>query len=405
MLDNFLTSGHAFNEHQNLLRYRILFFNIILLSLTFFMLIISINIYLNAPQEAWNQVELNLFSIAILLIIMALLRVNLNFYIYLATAMMILSEFVIAKGVVLVPSDNFVLNWFLIGQVIAFSLIGNRGGVIYSIVALMIVVYLFNHDNIPYLNSLSIITYIIQTFLVGAISYFFTLKITRTQEILVQQHKGLDDIVQERTREIESLLKELEAGQTEVLITVASILEGKSKETALHLKRVAEYSAILAKHYGLPQSDIDLLMQTSPMHDVGKVGIPDQILHKSGKLSETEYEIMKIHTKVGFDMFKESESKLLKASGEIAYTHHEKFDGSGYPRGLQAEEIPLFGRIVAVADVFDALGTARMYKEPWSDESIFDYLKEQRSKHFDPKLIDLFFKHLDEILAVRTRLS
>jgi len=137
------------------------------------------------------------------------------------------------------------------------------------------------------------------------------------------------------------------------------------------------------------------------MHDIGKIGIPDAILNKPGKYTPEEFEIMKKHTQIGYDMLKDSDKPLLQASAIIAYHHQEKFDGSGYPQQLKGEEIHIFGRITAVADVFDALGSQRVYKKAWSDEDIFKLLKNQSGKHFDPVLIDIFFNNIDEFLKIR----
>ncbi len=141
------------------------------------------------------------------------------------------------------------------------------------------------------------------------------------------------------------------------------------------------------------------------MHDIGKVGVPDSILNKPGKLTQDEWIIMQKHTDLGYEIFKNSQRTLLKTAAIIAHEHHEKYDGTGYPRGLSGEDIHIYGRITAVADVFDALGSERCYKKAWPDEKIFALLREERGKHFDPKLIDIFFEHLDEFLEVRDKYS
>jgi len=193
--------------------------------------------------------------------------------------------------------------------------------------------------------------------------------------------------------------------QKEVVLTMGAIGETRSKETGQHVKRVAEYSYMLAKLYGLDEDEANLLKQSSPMHDIGKVGIPDSILKKPGKLTNEEFEVMKTHSQIGYDMLKYSDRPILKASAQIALTHHEKYDGSGYPNQIVGEDIPIFGRITAIADVFDALGQDRVYKKAWALEDIMNLFKEQRAKHFDPVLIDLFFENLDSFLEVRNRLK
>jgi len=197
--------------------------------------------------------------------------------------------------------------------------------------------------------------------------------------------------------------KEIEETQKDVVFTMGAIGETRSKETGNHVKRVAEYSKILALYYGLDEVKAELLKMASPMHDIGKVGIPDAILNKPGKLDDEEWVIMKSHAVLGYDMLKNSKREILKTAAIVAYTHHEKWDGSGYPKGLRGEEIDICGRITAVADVFDALGSDRCYKKAWDDEKIFSLLKDQSGKHFDPKLIEIFFEHLDEFLAIRDK--
>ena len=197
------------------------------------------------------------------------------------------------------------------------------------------------------------------------------------------------------------LTTEIEETQKEVVFTMGSIGESRSKETGNHVKRVAEYSKILALAYGMDEKEAELLKQASPMHDIGKIAIPDAILKKPGRFDENEREIMNTHAELGYHMIKQSKRALLKTAAIVAYEHHEKYDGTGYPRGLKGDEIHIYGRITALADVFDALGSDRVYKKAWDDERVFKLLKEERGKHFDPKLIDLFFENLEEILKVR----
>lgn len=209
------------------------------------------------------------------------------------------------------------------------------------------------------------------------------------------------DELQDKLAEVEALQREIEETQKEVVFTMGAIGESRSKETGNHVKRVADYSKLFALYYGLDESESELLKQASPMHDIGKVGIPDAVLNKPGRLNEAERTIMDTHAEIGFEMLKMSNRKLLKAAATVAYEHHEKWDGTGYPRGLKEKEIHIYGRITAIADVFDALGSDRCYKKAWVDEKIFTLLKEERAKHFDPTLVDIFFEHLDEFLAIR----
>jgi len=148
-----------------------------------------------------------------------------------------------------------------------------------------------------------------------------------------------------------------------------------------------------------------LMGHASAMHDIGKLAIPDSILQKPAKLSEEEFRSMQEHAVYGYDMLRHSQRPLLKAAATIAHEHHEKYDGSGYPRGIKGDNIHIYGRILALADVFDALGSNRVYKKAWEDERIFALLREESGKHFDPKLIDIFFDHMDDFLKIRERFS
>jgi len=198
-----------------------------------------------------------------------------------------------------------------------------------------------------------------------------------------------------------NLNKEILATQREVISTMGAIGETRSRETGAHVKRVAEYSKFLALIVGLSSEEAEELKMASPMHDIGKVGIPDSILNKPGKLTDDEFVIMKTHAELGYDMLKNSNQKLLRAAATVAHEHHERWDGSGYPNGISGTDIHIYGRITALADVFDALGHDRVYKKAWNLEDIYELIKRERGKHFDPMLVDLFFKHLDEFLAIK----
>lgn len=197
------------------------------------------------------------------------------------------------------------------------------------------------------------------------------------------------------------LTAEIQETQKEVVFRMGAIGESRSKETGNHVKRVAEYSKLFALKYGLSESEAELLKQASPMHDIGKVAIPDNILNKNGRFNDDERKIMDTHAQLGYDILKNSERSLLQAAAIVAYEHHEKYDGTGYPRGLKAEDIHIYGRITALADVFDALGSDRVYKKAWDDERILDLFKKERGKHFDPKLIDIFFENMEQFFAIR----
>jgi len=213
----------------------------------------------------------------------------------------------------------------------------------------------------------------------------------------------LEERVEEGIKEIKGLNQEIVDTQKEVVFTMGAIGESRSKETGNHVKRVAQYSYILAKNYGLSQHQCDVLREASPMHDIGKIGIPDAVLNKPGRFNDEERAVIETHTALGYEMLKHSKRELLLAAATVSYEHHEKWNGTGYPRGLKEEEIHIYGRITALADVFDALGSDRVYKKAWDDERIFTMFKEERAEHFDPKVVDCFFKNLDEILEVRDR--
>ena len=196
------------------------------------------------------------------------------------------------------------------------------------------------------------------------------------------------------------LNNELINTQKEMIEKLGEVVENRSKETANHVKNVAKVSKVLAKAYGLKKDKIKNLIMVSPMHDIGKVAIPDAILLKNGKLTDNEFDIMKSHSKIGWEILKGSNRELLNIASIVAHEHHERWDGNGYPRGLKGEQIHIFGRITAVADVFDALTQKRVYKEAWPLDKVLTLLKEERGKQFDPRLIDLFFENIDEITQV-----
>ena len=203
--------------------------------------------------------------------------------------------------------------------------------------------------------------------------------------------------------EIEKLYEELNETQREIIYKLGEIGECRSSETGQHVKRVAEYSKLFAQKIGLDSKDVNKLFMASPMHDIGKIGIPDSILNKNGKLDSSEWEIMKTHAQLGYDILKNSKREILQAAGIVSYTHHEKWDGSGYPLGLKGEEIHIFGRITAIADVFDALGSERVYKKAWPLEDILKLFNEEKGKHFDPTLIDVFMNNLDDFLEIKEK--
>jgi len=191
--------------------------------------------------------------------------------------------------------------------------------------------------------------------------------------------------------------------EMETLGVIGRAAEFKDTETGNHIRRVANYVRILAEELALPREQQDILYHAAPLHDVGKVGIPDGVLLKPGRLTPEEFEVMQQHTLIGSAILAESDSVFLRAGAEVARAHHEKYDGSGYPAGLAGENIPISGRIVAVADVLDALTSRRPYKEPWPLEQALAYLVEQSGRHFDPVVVSAFQRRRDEIIAVHER--
>lgn len=193
---------------------------------------------------------------------------------------------------------------------------------------------------------------------------------------------------------------EIEDTQREIIFTLGEVAEARSKETGKHVRRVAEYCRLLTLLSGRTQDEAELIRIASPMHDVGKLAIPDAILLKPGRLSVDEWETMKSHVMIGYEMLKRSRRNIMQTAALVALQHHEKYNGEGYPRGLKGEEIHFFGRVAALADVFDALSCARSYKKPWPLPAIFEYLLAERGKHFDPQLVDLFIRHRDQFVAI-----
>ncbi len=220
---------------------------------------------------------------------------------------------------------------------------------------------------------------------------------------LRQNHKKLANHASWLADEVRKATAQIVAQEREMIFTLAKAAEYRDPETGAHIIRMAHYSKHIARVLGLPLEQQELLLEAAPMHDIGKVGTPDLILLKPGKLTGDEFSVMKQHASIGYEVLNTSSSPLLKVAAEIALTHHEKFDGSGYPRGLAGEAIPLFGRIVAVADVFDALTSERPYKKAWSIEDASKLLRDGSGQHFDPACVEAFFSDFDEVLAIKNQ--
>lgn len=203
--------------------------------------------------------------------------------------------------------------------------------------------------------------------------------------------------------EVTEAYMHLEKKEQETLRVLSRTAEYKDEETANHVKRVSGYSVLIAKHLKLSEEEQQILYFSAPLHDIGKVGTPDHILLKPGRLEDHEMEIMREHALIGADILEDTISPYLQAGHIIALSHHEKYDGSGYPKGLKGEDIPLYGRIVAIADVFDALTSVRPYKKAWSFEEAQEFLEQNSGNHFDPKLIKVFIDNISEARAIYTQ--
>ena len=210
---------------------------------------------------------------------------------------------------------------------------------------------------------------------------------------------SLTAVYSAKTVESAMLNMELEATQREIIHILGEVSEYRSQETGDHIQRVAEISCMLAKFLELPETEVERIRLATPMHDLGKVGIPDAILNKPGRFTDDEYTIMKTHSEIGYNMLHNSKRKLLRFAAEIARSHHERWDGRGYPKGLAGEEIPLAGRICSIADVLDALSSPRCYKQPWPEEKVKDEFLKQRGGQFQPELVDVLMEHWDEIYS------
>jgi len=234
----------------------------------------------------------------------------------------------------------------------------------------------------------------------------FVQKPLSTRELIVR----LERVLRERTLcaeqskthlELKSAHTDLKAAYLDTINRLVLAAEYKDEDTADHIVRMSRYSALLAEKSGLAIDQVQNILYAAPMHDIGKIGIPDNILMKPGKLTNKEFELMKTHTNIGANILANSKAEILQLAEKISISHHEKWNGTGYPLGLSGSEIPIEGRIVGITDVFDALTTKRPYKRPYSVEVASDIIKKERNQHFDPDLVDIFLENLDEIQRIR----
>lgn len=253
------------------------------------------------------------------------------------------------------------------------------------------------------------------------ISFSISMPLKRLKDLMKEVRKGKLDIeveddhndeITEITKSfddmilsIRNLTKENIETQKEIVYKLGQVTEARSQETGNHIRRVAHYSRLIALKYGMSSQEAEVLKMASTLHDIGKVSIPDRILLKPGKLTEEEFELMKTHTIVGYDILASSNKPILKMASIIALQHHERYDGTGYPRGLRYNEIEIHSKIVSLTDVFDALGTERVYKRKWEFNEIVDYVNEQRGKQFDPEIVDIFLNNLDDFKRIQNALK
>lgn len=222
------------------------------------------------------------------------------------------------------------------------------------------------------------------------------LTLRESQQALANRAVWLDKEVKKATAELRSREKEM-------VLRLSKAAEHRDPETGQHLIRMSNYARLIARELGLSEEQQELILEAAPMHDIGKVATPDAILLKQGKLTDDEFTVMKQHAANGYSILADSDSILIRAAAIMALTHHEKFDGNGYPRGLKGDLIPLYGRIVAVADVFDALTSSRPYKTAWALDDATKFLKDNSGSHFDPQCVEAFFKAWQEVLMIHEK--
>ena len=317
---------------------------------------------------------------------------------------LILALIVFTTTMIIYPLNEIRIMWYFFTIMIAYYVGGKQTGHIVAIASVIILFSINSMFNLE-LDATTKANIVIGVLFISQMSNYFVNILDQNEKELFNYQNNLEDMIEAGLKEIADLNEEITDTQKEVVFTMGSIGESRSKETGNHVKRVAEYSKILGLAYGMDEEEAELLRTASPMHDIGKVGIPDAILKKPARLTKEEFEVMKTHASLGHDMLKMSTRPILNTAAIVSYQHHERWDGKGYPNGLKGEETHLYGRITAIADVFDALGSQRVYKPAWDDEKIFDLFREERGHQFDPKLVDLFFDNKDALLAVRDKFS
>ncbi|MFK5938459.1 MAG: response regulator [Sulfurimonas sp.] len=231
------------------------------------------------------------------------------------------------------------------------------------------------------------------------------IKIGMYQNMLKEHKLLLEKQVNEKTIKLQSALLEVQNNEKDILSILSKTAEYRDNETSEHTIRVGEMAASMARKFGWDEERVELMRLAAPMHDIGKVGIEDNILLKPGKLDQDEFSKMKKHAEIGYSILSKKETPLLKLAAEIAYSHHEKHNGSGYPRGLKADEIPISGAIVAVIDVFDALLSKRPYKKPFTLEQTLEIINTDSGSHFHPHVVDLLVNNINEFIDIRQKIN
>ncbi len=239
----------------------------------------------------------------------------------------------------------------------------------------------------------------------GAVDYIIKPVIPSIVKARVKTHLALSNQKLELLNEVKKKTIELNETRFEIIKKLGRAAEYKDNETGLHVIRMSQYCYHVAMEYGIPEHEADILLHAAPMHDIGKLGIPDNILRKPGKLDAEEWELMKTHSLIGAQIIGKHDSKLLKVARTVCYEHHEKWNGQGYPKDLEKEDINLYARITAVSDVFDALTSKRPYKEAWPIEKAVNYIREESCQSFDPKVVNAFNKALPMILNCKEKNS